>query len=381
MNEGESWIMKLCIPLLTMFLACVACSPGGASSDGLMKTDADTTGDGFHTADHTVMGDSAIADGFETADDHIQIDDAFMGDDAESMDIAADLLVDMKMDTSDVLTDGASPCPAFHAGVSLGTVALDDLKEISGVVASRKKPGILWVHNDSGDSAQIYALSTSGKHLGTYLLKGVAAVDWEDIAADASHIYIGDIGDNAEERTSIVIYRVAEPEVTTDQEAVSENITEIESYPLKYPDRPHNAEAMFVDPISGDIYIVTKEQVDDISVFRAAGPHGNAQMKTMELIASFPIQSEDGPILMMTTGADISPSGDAILVRTYYSAYWWARVPGVPLGESFKGKACIVSLQYEQQGEAIGFDFDGLGYYTISEGSEEHIYYFEREGQ
>ena len=69
-----------------------------------------------------------------------------------------------------------------------------------------------------------------------------AAVDWEDIAIDGKTIYIGDIGDNAAVRPSIVVYRVTEPALT----AKSVNAT---TFTLRYPDGPHDAEALMVDPL------------------------------------------------------------------------------------------------------------------------------------
>ena len=52
-----------------------------------------------------------------------------------------------------------------------------------------------------------------------YALDGATAIDWEDIAigpgpqAETPYLYVGDIGDNAERRPNIVVYRVAEPKV------------------------------------------------------------------------------------------------------------------------------------------------------------------------
>ena len=110
-------------------------------------------------------------------------------------------------------------CPTFMDGAQLGTVESSLLTEISGVAASRKNADVLWVHNDSGDSARIYAMSIQGKHLGVYNLVGASATDWEDIAVGPGpvegqdYVYAGDVGDNTRQRPSvtvdfIVIWRV-----------------------------------------------------------------------------------------------------------------------------------------------------------------------------
>ena len=110
-------------------------------------------------------------------------------------------------------------CPTFMDEAQLGTVESSLLTEISGVAASRKNADVLWVHNDSGDSARIYAMSIQGKHLGVYNLVGASATDWEDIAVGPGpvegqdYVYAGDVGDNTRQRPSvtvdfIVIWRV-----------------------------------------------------------------------------------------------------------------------------------------------------------------------------
>ena len=73
-------------------------------------------------------------------------------------------------------------CPVFEPGVSLGTLQLSAIDEASGIAASRTNPNVLWVHNDSGDSARVFAIHIDGTLLGTYSLSGASATDWEDIS-------------------------------------------------------------------------------------------------------------------------------------------------------------------------------------------------------
>src|SRR3954452_480338 len=70
------------------------------------------------------------------------------------------------------------------------------IAEPSGIVASRKNPGIFWVHNDSGNPPVLFAVKRDGKLVREYRVEAVN-LDWEDIAIDdAGHLYIGDIGNN-----------------------------------------------------------------------------------------------------------------------------------------------------------------------------------------
>src|SRR5258707_3766579 len=101
------------------------------------------------------------------------------------------------------------------------------LKELSGIAASNVFPGILYVHNDSGDSSRIFALSTDGQLRGICYFNGdphlapLGVKDCEDIAvgigpdAGASYIYVGDIGDNDAVRKLITIYRIRESSLSS----------------------------------------------------------------------------------------------------------------------------------------------------------------------
>src|SRR5688572_28762756 len=78
-----------------------------------------------------------------------------------------------------LLPSKAAP-PEYDAGIATGQVEDNDLMELSGIVASRNNPGVLWVHND-GSSDQVYAIDREGQLLGTYDLSE-NVIDFEDIA-------------------------------------------------------------------------------------------------------------------------------------------------------------------------------------------------------
>lgn len=109
-------------------------------------------------------------------------------------------------------------CPDFAPPGPVAAVLGAVLVEASGLVASHKNAGVLWSHNDSGDQARIVALRRDGSLMGVVELAGARAVDWEDIAlapgaGGNDELVIGDIGDNAEKRTSVFAYRIAEPDL------------------------------------------------------------------------------------------------------------------------------------------------------------------------
>jgi hypothetical protein len=86
------------------------------------------------------------------------------------------------------------------------------IREASGIVASRRHPGIFWVHNDSGNPPLLFAVRRDGSLVRAYSVK-VPNLDWEDIAIDdEGHLYLGEIGNNDGRLPIRAIYRLDEPD-------------------------------------------------------------------------------------------------------------------------------------------------------------------------
>lgn len=252
----------------------------------------------------------------------------------------------------------------WGVGVSQGLVSSSVGTEISGVISSRQYTNVLWVHNDSGDSARIYAVSTKGEHLATVNLVNVNAFDYEDIAIDAQNrIYVADIGDNAMIRDSVQIYRFAEPVNLTDTIDITPEVIT-----LTYPDGSHNAETFMVDPINGDLFILTKTDKGNSILFKAKSPISSGT--TLIEVQSIDLNNE------LTTAGDISPNGNIILVRTYDHLYAWYRTDGISIERTLTTPPLSWPVQGEQQGEAVGFSANGKNYFTISEGNTQPIYFY-----
>jgi len=263
----------------------------------------------------------------------------------------------------------------LHASVA-GQVQSNALTETSGVAASRMSPGVLWAHNDSGDTARVFAMTTSGQHLGAFTLNGASATDWEDVAigpgpvSGKSYLYVGDIGDNNHVRASVVVYRVPEPSVNLQQPPGDGQVLgNVETFTLTYPDGAHDAEALAVDPASGDIVIVTKELSGQAGIYVRS-----AASSSTTLTRKAPIDLGFGTLV---TGASVPPDGKAVVLRTYGSVLLFPRPDGATLDEALRSSACAGASTSEAQGEAVAVTPDGRGYVTISEGSQPPINRFD----
>jgi len=261
----------------------------------------------------------------------------------------------------------------YLAGQRMGVVQSDLLREVSGIAASRRNPGVLWVHNDSGDAPKVYAIDTKAELLGACTIRGATLRDWEDIAIgpgpdpNQQCLYIGDIGDNQAKRANVTIYRVAEPRVDSTAPFGRMVIGPAETITLTYPDGPRDAETLLVDPLTRDIYIISKRTLFS-RVYLAAFPQSTTQRTTMKSVAVMPWG--------FATGGDVSPDGRRVIVRGMFNASLWERPAGEPLWRAFSGKQVQIPLADEPQGEAICFDAEGQGYFTISEMAHPPLYYF-----
>jgi len=273
-----------------------------------------------------------------------------------------------------VPTDGPAPsdCPAFAPpGASVDLLA-PALEEASGLVVSRRNAGVLWTHNDSGDTPRIFAVKSTGELLATITIGGGAsAVDWEDMAIGrgpdgTDALFLGDIGDNAEKRAFVTVYRVAEPDLSV---AAPPSIADVTAIQLAYEDGPHNAESLLVDPVDGAILIVTKVVSGQSQIFRAAPPFVGGQRGTLRAEGVVRLGSGATAGSPLATGASITGTGNLIFLRTYSGAYVWPRAEGQSVAAALAGPACPLAVASEEQGEAIAVNADGSGFYTVSEGS------------
>jgi hypothetical protein len=281
----------------------------------------------------------------------------------------------------------AAACAHTLVASTTGTIASAALDETSGIAASRRVGGVWWVHNDSGDTARVFAIGTDGRDLGEYALAGATAVDWEDIAAGpgptagVSYLYLADIGDNAKSRGSVQVYRVAEPLV--DPSAAPgppQTLNDVAQLNFTYPDGSHDAEGFIVDPSTGQLFVVTKDLAGGVAqVYRAPANLAGGSTTTLTHVATVSLGAGQG-----VTGADVSPAGDVVGLRTYLAVFLFPRASGEPLSQAFTQPSCAgaappfgsASSASEPQGEAIGFTRDGRGYVTVSEGAHPPLHRF-----
>lgn len=267
--------------------------------------------------------------------------------------------------------------PNFGKRIDCGLLEHAALNEASGLAASRRNPGILWTHNDSDNQSLIFALDSEGNHVAAFALPGANCRDWEDIAVGPGpvpgehYLFIGNIGDNLARYEHKYIYRVPEPSLSDSLVAPS-SISAAETITFRFPDGRRDAEALMVDPLTRDVYIVSKRE-SRARVYRAPFPQSTSEVITVEYVGTLDMTN--------VVAGDISPSGLEVVLKTYDTIYYWRRRQEQTLAEILQTEPMVLPYVVEPQGEAVCWDADGLGYYTTSEelaSMPAHLYYYPR---
>ncbi|MFV8755218.1 hypothetical protein ACNOYE_32110 [Nannocystaceae bacterium ST9] len=344
--------------VLALSLACQAREP----ADG--DTLADTSDDEVSASDSTSSEDESSSS-TTTDDESSTTTESSTTDESESSTTGESDSTEGDATGDEWLAE----CPSVADPTMQATIGFTELGEASGMVHSRSQD-LLWAHNDSGDSPRIFAFGLDGQRIATLELPGVLALDWEDLAigpgpGPGDWLYAGDIGDNAKIRPWITIVRVPEPldvaRLGVDP-IVADDIGTID---LTYPDGPHDAEALMIDPITGDLYIVSKAA--DTQLFRRPAPITNGELEELPM-PNFPSA--------IATASDISAKGDFIAVRGYSDAFGWIRALDQSVGEAMLGEPCELPLAAEMQGEIFAFESTGAGYFTLSEGTNPPLWWY-----
>jgi hypothetical protein len=251
--------------------------------------------------------------------------------------------------------------------VESGKIADPAEIEISGIVASLSHPNVYYVHNDSGDIPRFFAIDGAGKALATYAVFGASAVDWEDIARGpcpaGTCVFLGDIGDNKETRSSYAVYRVGEPTL------IASATLPAETFPFTYPDGSHNAETLLVHPTTGVITVVTKTVMGS-DVYEFPMPLTPGKSAILKKVGSFMV-----PLgIALVTGGDVHPQAKGVLIRTYTNVFYYPMKLGASVASALLGPGCTEPAAFENQGEAIGWLASGKGYITTSEGANSPVH-------
>lgn len=244
----------------------------------------------------------------------------------------------------------AVTCPALAGSLETeATFWNSGLRESSGIQSSLDHAGVLWIVEDSYNGPYLFAYSPEGDQLATYTLKGsfLRNVDWEAIGLDhragTDLLYIGDVGDNEANRDGAdrplpALYRLAEPAISARQSPpIVGTISGVQKFKFRYFDRtdssqlkPRDAEALFVDPRTSNIFVIWKDLrvIDGAPRISRVFQLRDQDLRTGEVNHAVNVADPTGASDGVGTGpvaADISRDGNWIVVKNYEEGFLWPR--------------------------------------------------------
>lgn len=241
-----------------------------------------------------------------------------------------------------------------------------EMSEASGIAWSLKNPGYIWAHNDRGHANNIFLLDAeNGEIVARYVVMGTHNYDWEDMEVsfgpdpDNSYIYLADTGDNSLVRPSYTIYRFEEPQFDEEHrgELIRIDDIKVDRIRFTYPSGSYDTESMLVDPLTKDIFLITKRGVlSELYVLPYPQP-----IETLHTIIKAGVFS-----FRQASAASSSISGDRIMIKNRQEIFYWKRGKNETVVEMLARVPEKAPYIVEPQGEAICFDPEN-NYYTLSE--------------
>ncbi|MGX9463233.1 hypothetical protein ACWXWU_18655 [Shewanella sp. A14] len=303
-----------------------------------------------------------------------------------------------------MLVLSTSACAMPTGMTQAGSITAPSIDEASGLAVSRINDQILWLHNDSGDTARIFAIDTQGNQLATVNITGVKNNDWEDIASfvyqGESYLLIADVGDNQAKRSQYQLHLIKEPDLSQLNGQKTLSVKPRWSMTFTYPDGAHDCESVAVDLAKQKILLLTKR--DKLPILyelplmapseqsasnNASVEMVNKQAKRVGQIVPLPTAMLDYASIYTwigfagkPTAMDISADGLSAVVLTYTHAFYFTQTQPDDWLSLFATQPQQIMLPSIKQAEAVGFSQDGHSIYITSERLPAPLYKMDLKG-
>jgi hypothetical protein len=233
-------------------------------------------------------------------------------------------------------------------------IATLQMKEASGLELVN---GELWTHEDSENANKIYNIATNGSIKKEVTVVNARNNDWEDITADKQgNLYIGDFGNNHNDRKDLAIYKLDANNLNAISYTVSFYYPEQKEFPPKKSNLIYDCESFFEH--NGSFYLFTKNRSKgfdgSVNIYKVPNKEGNHAAKLMGTIATCNNYKK-----CAITSADISPDGTKVALLSG-GKVWLITNFG---NDNFaNGKIKEFDLNHASQKEGICFKDDNTLY-------------------
>ena len=260
----------------------------------------------------------------------------------------------------------------YGAARLIGRIDDQEIAESSGLVASRRMPGLFWTHNDSGDSPRLFLVGNTGKTIATFQVTNAKAIDWEDIGyvdRDGKHyLLIADVGDNARRRTEVQLYLVEEPSINIERATASSGkMAASEMIRVRYEDGAQDCESVAFDPVTRDVLFVTKHLTKLTVMYKVAiDDNSDRSILTAKRVGKLQVS--------LPTAMDVSQDGRRLIVVNYLNGFEYKRLDEEPWNQVIEKEPLAVKLPVRRQGEAVCYGFNSKSLFLTSEGKKSPLW-------
>ena len=295
------------------------------------------------------------------------------------------------------MRSSAGPDPAgFCEPASFVAELPAPLLEASGITRDPRDPDLFWVHNDSGNPAELYAIDGRGRLRGIVPVHDATDRDIEDIAVgpcpDGTCLYLADMGDNLAVHSSIVVHRLPLPPLPPAAAddgtggageplaGASHPVSPGASWWFVYPRGPRDAESLAVDAVHRELIIVSKGREDEVVMYVASLDSlrtGRESPNVLRRIGRLQIPIGAGTGQLVTAG-DLSPDGHRLAIRSYTTLYEfdWRGAAVFDTLATPRNTSLLAAL--EPQGEGVTWTDAGDDLLLVSEGRDDRAPAFSR---
>ena len=227
------------------------------------------------------------------------------------------------------------------------------LKEVSGIALSKDKKTI-WVIEDQGNKNRVYGLDMKGQQVADVLVENAENRDWEDITADTQgNIYIGDFGNNDNNRQDLAILKIGlqntEQKTAKVVETIKFHYEGQTEFPPKKSNWLYDCEA-FIE-MNGNFYLFTKNRSKGFDgtflVFQVPNREGDFEAK---LIGKLKLDGKYSDAAI--TSAAINSAKDKIVLLSHKNIHV---LSGFKADDFSTAKIEKISLNHNSQKESVVF--------------------------
>lgn len=257
----------------------------------------------------------------------------------------------------------------LFSGINAQVVPLNTISSLTNVLSESSgvtfiAPNRIYTHDDSGGNDEIYELDTLGNLIRTININSANNSDWEDITKDnLQNIYIGDFGNNNNDRTNLRVYKIPSP-ASFSGNAISAQLIEFH-YPDQsmFPPAPakRNFDAEAFVWFDDSLFIFTKNRTAPFNgyckMYKIPATPG---VHTAEVCDSI-FLCGDSQSNCWVTAAALSPDNSHLALLNDSKVWWFSCFNGSAF---FRGAMATANLNNNTQKEGITFKNNQAVYIT-----------------